>query len=322
MLYDVIDLAKESELDKKTLLTATMELLKEADNLERKSSDLKGKAAIEYLLNCKYEIVTDRDIPSHNKDILIETIDKVIDKIVVRYKIEHKKDKFTFKEDATPVQQLFYFPQSHPEFDNDLDLHREIHKLRFELDSKKAELIKMTVNSPMCKPLQDEIRMIEDRIRELIREIANKKAFSTYGIDSIDSNKENLREYKQKRRLKMSTNERLSERLERHIAYITEEIEAKKAAGTGAQVGGLAGAVTGTRALNRMKTSNGKMKKMLKSTGSKANKYAHHVKSKIGKAALHAVKTAAKHTGAGAAIGAGAGLAAAGLAKLKNRNKK
>ena len=322
MLYDVIDLAKNSELDKKALLTVTMGLLKEADNLERKSSDLKGKAAIEYLLNCKYEIVTDRDIPSHNKDILIETIDKVIDKIVVRYKIEHKKDKFTFKEDATPVQQLFYFPQSHPEFDNDLDLHREIHKLRFELDSKKAELIKMTVNSPMCKPLQDEIRMIEDRIRELIREIANKKAFSTYGIDSIDSNKENLREYKQKRRLKMSTNEKLSEKLERHIETVSRIIESKQVMSEFAGVAFKAGAKKlASKAAPLAKKLAGKAKAGMSAAKSKSGAAANKAKNVAGKAkaAIKANprKAAAIGTGAVGAAGAAAGLRAA----LK-RNKK
>ena len=319
MLDDVIELAKEGELDKRALLTVTMELLREAEAIERKSSDLKGKAAIEYLLSCKYGIVTDRDIPQRNRDILIDTIDGVINKMVVRYKVEHKKDKFTFKEDATPVQQLFYFPQSHPEFDNEMDLHREIHRLRFELDKKKGELIKMTVNSPLCKPLQDEIRGIEDKIKELIREIADKKAFSTYGIDSIDSNKENLREHRQKRRLKMSRqNEKLSEKLEKHIETVSRIIESKQVmsefAGAALKAGAAAGRKLAGKAAPFAKKLAGKAKAGMSAAKSKAGAAANKTK-----AAIKANPRKAAAVGAGAVGAAGA---AAGLRAALKRNKK
>ena len=74
-------------IDNRTLMQIGLIVLKEAEVQEKRSSKRPGIAAIEYLLNCKYDIIEQYDLNSHAKDQILGTIDKVINQFAKKYGI-------------------------------------------------------------------------------------------------------------------------------------------------------------------------------------------------------------------------------------------
>ena len=98
------NLSSEAEdFSRRDLVLFTMNLLKEVILLERNNVGSPGKAAIEFLLNQKYEIVENTDLPKSMRDQLLKEIDSVINKVVVKYKVQRKGRNFYFDESMSIV---------------------------------------------------------------------------------------------------------------------------------------------------------------------------------------------------------------------------
>lgn len=108
--YSEEELSHLISLDSSTLMRASIQAMREAEQEEKHSSDTPGKTAISYVLNQKYEVIEDGVLQTHLKDIICKSLDRVLDKLAYKYRVQRKGKNFIFSEGmfciANPSEEI------------------------------------------------------------------------------------------------------------------------------------------------------------------------------------------------------------------------
>lgn len=222
------------EISRPDLMALTISLLREADRLEHSSTDLPGKAAIEFLLNMKYAVVENRELSTHTQDQLLSTIDNLLNKIAGKYKVTKKGREYIFNEGELII--------THPEcaIDKEQIIICTIHKEQAELESLRAQLVHTNLQCSLTLRLKQAILDKECHIRHLKKDLRMLKYFKSWGCNSIS----NLRNIGEKA---MSEEKKLSEVMLEKLDKLQEKEPSRtsqliKSSGLlGAGIGGAAG---------------------------------------------------------------------------------
>lgn len=222
-------------ISKSDLMSFTIALIREADRIEKNSTDTPGKAAIEYLLNMKYAIVENRNLNTEDQDVLLNQVDSILDKFASKYKVIRKGKEFIFNENEIVIV--------HPEctIDKEQYLVCKIHSEQAELESLKIQLTKYNIENSISLKIKNCILEKELLIKKLKRDLMLLKYFSTYKCSSMDNLKDidNIGENRMAK-------EKLSQKIEEKLNSILEEAGRnrqliKSTALLGAGLGGAAG---------------------------------------------------------------------------------
>lgn len=87
-----------NQIPRKELALFSVAILREAIRIEHDNTGSPGKAAIEFLLNTKYQIAESRDLELYIRNMLLSEVDNVIKKVVAKFGIERRNNKFYFDE--------------------------------------------------------------------------------------------------------------------------------------------------------------------------------------------------------------------------------
>lgn len=247
ILYNILNRFRtkgQAVLDKRDLMDFTMNLIREADRLERLNDGTPGRAAIEFLLNIKYAIVENRKIDDLSKEQMLDRVDSVLDKVAAKNKVQRKGREFIFTEELIIT---------HPEcaIGKEQILYCKIQALQSEIESLKIQLARTPLQSSMTIKIKDEILLKEKTIQAMKRDLQMLKYFKTWGCSSI-SDLRNTRDIGEK---VMSTEkaDKLSSRILEKLNKLNKIQEdggrnrqlIKSAGLLGAGIGGAAGLLTG-----------------------------------------------------------------------------
>lgn len=200
---------------RRDLVVFTMSLLKEVAILERENTGSPGKAAIEFLLNQKYEIVENRNIPRHIQDLLLKEVDSVINKVVVKYKVQRKGKNFYFDEAMSIV-----ITAPDRVCDTEDQLIANIYAAQAELESLRVQLTRTN--------LQNTAQTL------LIKKAVLDKE------EEIDFMKK-----------KLSTFRKFDSVTDQNLLYRRSLGEAQKETATGASLGAVTGYIAGSNTLKK-----------------------------------------------------------------------
>lgn len=159
------------QIPRRELLLFAVSALREAERLEHENVGSPGKAAIEFLLNMKYEIVENRDLETHVKDVMLSEIDSVINKVVAKYHIQKKGKNFYFPESLAIIEPAVIGPEGS-------DLLADLYAANTELEVLKIQLARTNLNSSDCFRLKSAILDQENRIKEIKLAIVKQQYFS------------------------------------------------------------------------------------------------------------------------------------------------
>lgn len=169
------------DIPKRDLLLFALSVLREADRLEQNNTGTPGKVAIEFILSTKYEIVENRDLQSHVKDLMLAELDSIINKVVAKYNIRKKGKNFYFKEDITIAiaEPAIIGPVGS-------DLLADLYAANTELQTLKIQLARTNLNSSDCLRVNSAILAQERKIKDIKLAMIKQKCFS-----HVDDQKDN-----------------------------------------------------------------------------------------------------------------------------------
>lgn len=168
-----------------------------------------GKAAIEFLLDTKYQIIENRRLEIVTRDILLDEVDAIILKMAKKYNIKRKGKSFVFTESEMVIG---YSVKEH-------DLETQLYDLNTRLNMLKIELARTPLQSSITLKLKGDILDLEQQIKEVKIALTKQKYFSHYDD---------------------------SQSLYRRSAYTgvsEKDLTPKQSAATGAAIGGVAAGV-------------------------------------------------------------------------------
>lgn len=153
-----------------------MSVLREAVRIEHANAGAPGKAAIEYLLNQKYQIVQNRQLNRYVQTELLKQVDQVIDLIVKKYHVDRSGKNFYFDES---IEFVITAPDK---FDNSSigNVIANLYAAKCELNALKIQLTKTHISNPsQTKLVQDAVINKEKELEYLKRKLVSLKAFDS-----------------------------------------------------------------------------------------------------------------------------------------------
>lgn len=159
------------DLPKRDLLLFAVAAIREAERLEHQNSGTPGKAAIEFLLNMKYQIVENRQLQDHTKDLLLGELDSVIAKMCAKYHVQKKGKNFYFDESLAITEPTVIGPAG-------TDLLADLYAANTELETLRIQLTRCPLNSSDCFRLKSAILAKEADIQGIKLAITKQKYFS------------------------------------------------------------------------------------------------------------------------------------------------
>jgi hypothetical protein len=159
------------DLPKRELLLFAVSAIREAERIEHDNTGSAGKAAIEFLLNMKYEIVENRQLQEHTKDLLLGEIDSVIAKLCAKYRVQRKGKQFIFSESLAITEPAIIGPVGS-------DLLADLYAANTELETLRIQLARTSLNSSDCFRLKSAILDKEKQIKDIKIAITKQKYFS------------------------------------------------------------------------------------------------------------------------------------------------
>ena len=163
-------------IDNRTLMQIGLIVLKEAEVQEKRSSKRPGIAAIEYLLNCKYDIIEQYDLNSHAKDQILGTIDKVINQFAKKYGIVKQGKNFYLPEE---VAIAIMHPESN--IDQRQYLLAQLYAEKQKLHILKTQLSRQSLQG--SEILQKAILNQEALIKDLHKQLASTYTFTNESVE-------------------------------------------------------------------------------------------------------------------------------------------
>lgn len=320
------------EIPRQDLVMLALALLKEADLIEADNTGSPGKAAIEFLLNQKYEIIENRGISIPVRDIILKEIDGVINKVVAKYHIKRKGKNFYFDESLAIA--ILAPDKVNPNPDAD-QLVANIYAAQVELEQLRIQLTRTNLQNLSQTMLVKQA--ILDKEAE-IKEMKKKLRLFSYFDSVTDQNslyRRSLGEAKKEVAIGAGAGAAIgakvaSDRFKKKANFEAKRNKFQQAAkdlnNTKKEMTGLASQTkhlynTGITPNKQKKVDKlvGKMKQTLSDQRVARKAYKKGAKQVVG-LSKEALKKGLKGGLKGAAIGAGIGLGAAAIHKAKNES--